>query len=157
MLELKTGYAEEEINTENFTNRNYLIVNKELGPKFTFLYSKNHRFSLAYLYKNKKNDLQDFETMQQQNIGASYRYISAKNNQLSADVNLFSNDFSGDTNSPVAYQMLEGLQTGKNYTWSLIYQQKLNSFLNLNINYLGRKSENATVIHTGSIQLRANF
>lgn len=157
LLELKTGYAEEEINTENFTNRNYLIVNKELGPKFTFLYSKNHRFSLAYLYKNKKNDLQDFETMQQQNIGASYRYISAKNNQLSADVNLFSNDFSGDTNSPVAYQMLEGLQTGKNYTWSLIYQQKLNSFLNLNINYLGRKSENAPVIHTGSIQLRANF
>ena len=53
--------------------------------------------------------------------------------------------------------MLEGLQAGKNYTWSLLYQQKLNSFLNLDFNYLGRKSENYAVIHTGSVQLRANF
>ena len=53
--------------------------------------------------------------------------------------------------------MLEGLQAGKNYTWSLLFNQKLNSFLNLNINYLGRKSENSKTIHTGNIQLRAVF
>ncbi|GGG91436.1 hypothetical protein GCM10011416_05080 [Polaribacter pacificus] len=157
LLELKTSFLKEEVNTENFSNRNYLLNNKEFGPKFTFLYNKNHRFSLSYLYKDKKNTVQDFEKMEQQNIGASYLYSSKKNNQLSVDLNLYSNNFSGNANSPVAYQMLEGLQVGKNYTWSLLYQQKLNSFLNLNINYLGRKSERSSVIHTGSIQLRADF
>ena len=63
----------------------------------------------------------------------------------------------GNQNSPVAYQMLEGLLAGRNYTWSLMYQQKINSFINLNFNYLGRKGENSTTIHNGSIQLRADF
>ena len=70
---------------------------------------------------------------------------------------VFLNDFTGNVNTPVAYQMLEGLQPGKNYTWNLLYSQKLNAFLNLNISYLGRKSENSKTIHTGSIQLKALF
>lgn len=70
---------------------------------------------------------------------------------------MFLNDFKGDTNTPVAYQMLEGLQAGKNYTWNLLFNRKLNSFLNLNLNYLGRNSENSKTIHTGSVQLRAVF
>ena len=45
------------------------------------------------------------------------------------------NDFSGDANSPAGYQMLEGLQEGTNYTWSLLWNQKLNAFLNLNLSY----------------------
>jgi hypothetical protein len=53
--------------------------------------------------------------------------------------------------------MLEGLQTGENYTWSLVFNQKINSFLSLNLNYFGRKSENSKAIHTGSLQLRATF
>jgi len=70
---------------------------------------------------------------------------------------LFKNNFEGNTNSPVAYEMLEGFLPGKNYTWSLLLQQKLNSFLHLNLNYLGRKSETSTTIHTGSVQLKALF
>jgi hypothetical protein len=53
--------------------------------------------------------------------------------------------------------MLEGLQAGENYTWNLLFNKNLNSFLNLNLNYLGRKSENSRTIHTGSIQLKAIF
>ena len=67
------------------------------------------------------------------------------------------NNFEGSNNSPVAYQMLEGLQPVKNYTWSLLFQKKINSFLNLNLNYLGRKSETSKTIHTGTIQLKAIF
>ena len=53
--------------------------------------------------------------------------------------------------------MLEGFQGGKNYTWNLLFNKKLNSFLNLQLNYLGRKSENSKTIHTGNVQLRAIF
>jgi len=70
---------------------------------------------------------------------------------------VFLNDFIGNTNTPVTYQMLEGLQAGENYTWNLLFNKKINSFLNLNLYYLGRKCENSRTIHTGSVQLKAIF
>jgi hypothetical protein len=112
---------------------------------------------VSYHFKKKKNQLQDFEKLQQQKFGLEYFYIDKKKNQISANIELYLNDFIGNTNTPVAYQMLEGLQTGENYTWNLLFNKKLNSFLNLNLNYLGRKSENSKTIHTGSVQLKAIF
>ncbi len=145
------------LETENFITRNYKIEAQEIQPKISFLYNKNNRFSVFYHYKNKQNRLENFEVLQQQKIGVDYFNISKNKNQISANINVFLNDFTGDSNTPVAYQMLEGLQAGKNYTWNLLFNQKLNSFLNLNINYLGRKSKNSKTIHTGSVQLKAIF
>ena len=70
---------------------------------------------------------------------------------------MFLNDFDGDQNTPVGYQMLEGLQPGNNYTWNLLFNQKLTSILNLTLNYSGRKSEDSKIIHTGMVQLKALF
>jgi len=36
-------------------------------------------------------------------------------------------------------------------------QKKLTKFLDLNLNYFGRKSESSSVIHTGTVQLKAYF
>ncbi|SDR66434.1 hypothetical protein SAMN05216503_0161 [Polaribacter sp. KT25b] len=157
LIDLLGKTSKNTLETENFTNRNYEIDAKEIQPKLTFLYNTNNRFSAFYHFKNKQNKLEDFEELNQQKFGIEYFYISKKKNQISANLNVFLNDFTGSENTPVAYQMLEGLQNGKNYTWSLLFNQKLNSFLNLNLNYLGRKSENSKTIHTGTVQLKANF
>jgi hypothetical protein len=157
LINLMGKTSNNTLETENFINRNYEIEAKEVQPKISFLYNENNRFSVFYHYKNKQNNLKNFEKLEQQKFGIDYFYISKKKNQISANINVFLNDFTGDSNTPVAYQMLEGLQAGKNYTWSLLFNQKLNSFLNLNINYLGRKSENSKTIHTGNIQLKAVF
>jgi hypothetical protein len=53
--------------------------------------------------------------------------------------------------------MLEGLQAGKNSTWRLLVQKNLTQYLDLNVNYQGRKSDNSQIIHTGNVQLRAFF
>jgi len=157
LIDFMLKSSENILETENFTDRNYKIDTKEIEPKISFLYNANNRFSLFYHYKNKENQLQDFESLNQQKFGVEYYYISKAKNQVSANVNVFLNDFIGDVNTPTAYQMLEGLQAGQNYTWNLIFNRKLNSFLNLNLSYLGRKSKNSKAIHTGSVQLRANF
>ena len=157
LIDFLAKNSKNTLETENFTDRNYDIKSFEISPKISFLYNENNRFSAFYHFKNKENKLQNFESLQQQKIGVEYFFVGKKQNQISANVNVFLNDFTGNTNSPVAYQMLEGLQAGKNYTWNLIFNQKLNSFLNLNLNYLGRKSENSKTIHTGNVQLRAVF
>ena len=157
LLDFTSNISKDQVNTENFTNQNYQIDAFKVAPKFTFEYSKNHQFSFFYNFKKKKNIIASFETLQQQKLGTSYYYKSLKGSLLSAEFNLFFNEFTGNSNSPVAYQMLAGLQAGKNYTWSLIFQQKIKSFININVNYLARKSENSSIIHTGSVQLRAAF
>ncbi|TXD46857.1 hypothetical protein [Polaribacter sp. IC073] len=157
LFEFMGKVSENDLQTENFDNRNYSIEGKEIQPKISFLYNQNNRLTAFYHYKIKENSLDNFEALNQQKFGLEYFYLSGKKNQITANVNVFLNDFKGDTNSPVAYQMLEGLQDGKNYTWNVLFNRKLNSFLNLNLNYLGRKSENSKTIHTGSVQLRAVF
>ena len=157
LINLMGKLAENSLETENFSDRNYDLNEFEIQPKISFLYNQNNRFSAFYHLKNKENTIENFESLQQHKFGVEYFYISKKQNQISANVNYFLNDFVGSTNSPVAYQMLEGLQAGKNYTWNVIFNQKLNSFLNLNLSYFGRKSETSKTIHTGNVQLRANF
>ena len=157
LIDVLAKTSKNSLETENFINRNFEIDANEINPKISFLYNENNRFSAFYHFKKKENRLEDFEVLNQQKFGVEYFYISKNKNQISANVNVFLNDFTGDTNTPVAYQMLEGLQAGKNYTWNVLFNRKLNSFLNLNLSYLGRKSENSRAIHTGSVQLRANF
>lgn len=157
VLDLMVKRSENNLKTENFNNRNYEIIAKEIHPKISFSYTNNHRFSAFYHFKNKVNTLEDFESLNQQKFGLDYFHIRKNKNQLSANATVFLNTFTGNINTPVAYQMLEGLQPGKNYTWNLLYSQKLNAFLNLSVSYLGRKSENSKTIHTGSIQLKALF
>ena len=157
LFEFLGKVSENDLTTENFANRNYEIDELEFRPKISYEFNTNNRFSAFYQFKNKENQLQDFEKLQQQKLGVEYFYQGKKNAQFNASFNAFFNDFTGNTISPVAYQMLEGLQEGTNYTWNLLWNQKLNSFLNLNLNYRGRKSENTRTIHTGNIVLRAIF
>lgn len=157
LFDLLSKYANNNLKTENFDNRNYEIEVQEIQPKISFIYSKNHRLSAFYHFKNKENKVLDFEKLKQHKMGVDYFYTNKKQQQISTSFTAFLNDFTGNTNTPVAYQMLEGLQEGRNYTWSFLFQQKLNAVLYLNVNYLGRKSEDARVIHTGNIQLRAIF
>jgi len=157
LVDLTGKITENNLQTENFSNRNYEIDALEFQPKISYLYNESNRFSAFYEYKNKENQLQDFEKLTQQKIGIEYFYAGKEKAQFNASFTAFFNDFTGNPNSPVGYQMLEGLQQGTNYTWSFLWNQKLNSFLNLNLNYRGRKSENSRAIHIGSIQLRAVF
>ncbi|MFY0630413.1 MAG: hypothetical protein JXR05_08525 [Flavobacteriaceae bacterium] len=157
LLDLTGRVSENNLQTENFANRNYQIDILEFLPKITYVLNNDNRFSTFYQFKNKENTLLDFEELKQQKIGVEYFYAGKEKTQFNANFSAFFNDFQGNPNSPVGYQMLEGLQEGTNYTWSFLWNQKLNSFLNLNLNYRGRKSENSKTIHTGTIQLRAVF
>ena len=152
-----TNFNSNESFSENFTSKNFNFDETQFNPKLSYLLNDNTRFDIFYQFTSKENTIGDLETLEQQKYGASFAFSNKQQMALTGEFNYFSNDFSGNANTPVAYQMLEGLQPGKNYTWNLLYSQKLNAFLNLNVSYLGRKSENSKTIHTGSLQLRAFF
>ena len=157
LIDLQGKLSENKLETENFNNRNYEIDVIAFQPKISYVLNNDNRFAAFYHMKNKENILAEFEKLKQQKIGIEYFYTGKSTSQFNANFTTFFNDFSGNPNSPVGYQMLEGLQEGTNYTWTFLWNKKLNSFLNVTLNYKGRKSLNSKTIHTGTINLKAVF
>ncbi|MFB0939144.1 MAG: hypothetical protein QMB29_09435 [Urechidicola sp.] len=157
LLDISSSLGKNSNSSENFISRNYKLENTSFNPKISYLYNDHSSLNILYEYKTKENKIGNLESLTSHKMGASYRTSNKKNFTLQSEFNFFINDFIGNQNSPVAYQILEGLQNGDNFTWSLLWQQKLTQYLDLNFNYLGRKSEASRTVHTGTIQLRANF
>lgn len=146
-----------ELNSENYDARNFEIEGYQLIPKISYLFSKSTSWDIFYEFQQKQNNMGDFETLDQQRFGTSFTYASEKQFTMNGEISLYQNKFIGNELSPVAFQMLEGLQTGQNLTWRLLLQKNLTEFLDVNVNYQGRKSETSKAIHTGNVQLRAFF
>jgi len=143
--------------SENYASKDYAINSYQLGPKLSYIFSRNASWDVFYEYDNKQNNIGALETLHQQRMGTSFSYASQKQFTASGEFSLYKNDFNGSQTTAAAYQMLEGLQAGQNVTWRLLLQKNLTQFLDINVNYQGRNSETSKTIHTGSVQLRAYF
>jgi hypothetical protein len=143
--------------SENFPEKNFTIKGYQLAPKISYLFSKNTSWDLFYELQNKENKIGGLETLIQSRFGTSFTYAGSNKLTMNGEVSFYQNKFNGNEYSPVGFQMLEGLQTGQNMTWRLLVQKNITQFLDINLNYQGRKSESTQTIHTGNIQLRAYF
>jgi len=148
---------ETSLNSENYPEKNFDINGYQLAPKISYLFSKSTSLDLFYELQNKENQIENLETLLQNRFGTSFTYAGKKNFTINGEVSFYQNKFVGNEFSSVGFQMLEGLQTGQNLTWRLLLQKNLTSFLDINVNYQGRKSETSQAIHTGNVQLRAYF
>lgn len=142
---------------ENYAARNYRLKLWQVYPKISYLFSENASWDIFYEYQDKRNQLSHVEKLKQTRIGTSFTYNGLKKISMNGEFSLYKNDFTGDALSPVAFQMLEGLQPGQNSTWRLLFQKSLTDYLDINVSYQGRKSQTSNTIHNGSIQLRAYF
>ncbi len=143
--------------SENFQSRNYHLNSYEMNPKISYLLNQQTRFDVFFNYKNNENQLGQMEALKQQTLGFSFAYSNAEKISINGEFNYINNLFKGSAYSPVAYQMLEGLQPGTNFTWRLLFQKRITKYLDANLTYYGRKSETTRAVHTGSMQLRAYF
>lgn len=144
-------------NEDQSLSRNYEVEGYMAGPKVSYIFSRNASWDLFYEYRSKENLITGREQLSQQKLGTSFSYASEKSFTANGEFSFYKNDFTGNALSPAAYQMLEGLLPGQNLTWRLLLQKNLTQYLDVNVNYQGRKSETSKAIHTGSVQLRAYF
>lgn len=151
----KTLFSSTESDT--YASRNFEITGYQYNPKLSYVFNKNNSWDIFYEYQIKENQIANFEQLQQNRFGTSFTYSGKKQFTASGEFSLYNNKYTGNALSAVGFQMLEGLQPGKNQTWRLLIQKNLTQYLDININYQGRKSETSEAIHTGSVQLRAYF
>jgi hypothetical protein len=146
-----------ESTSENFASRNYKLDSSEMNPKISYLLNSQTRFDVFYNFINKDNTVNGEESLGQQKLGVAFAYANAEKISLNGEFTYIDNNFTGSSFTPVAYQMLEGLQPGTNFTWTALIQKRITKYLDANLTYNGRKSETSTTVHTGSVQLRAFF
>ncbi|NQY27923.1 MAG: hypothetical protein HRT69_00455 [Flavobacteriaceae bacterium] len=157
LFEFRNNLGANKNESENFSTNNYELKSWGTNPKISFLAATNTKLDLFYEYSVQENEIGEFETLKQQRMGFSFSVAKKDKVSLNGEFNYYINDFTGSSFSPVAYQMLEGLEKGKNLTWNVFAQKRITKFLDLNLTYFGRKSETSKTIHTGNIQLKAFF
>jgi len=142
------------------TTRNYKIEAYDLEQKLS--YQPNTAFRISVLYKhNKKQNiiLEGFQKAELNDLGLEFKFNQVEKGSLTgkADfINITYND-ALNQNTPIAYEMLNALKTGYNYTWELSYQRNLSNNIQVSINYSGRKSPDSKIVNIGGAQVRAFF
>ena len=143
--------------SEDFEEKNYDLRGYQIAPKISYLFSKNTSLDFFYELQNKENQIGNFETLVQNRLGTSFSFAGEKKVTVNGEFSFYENKFTGNEFSSVGFQMLEGLQAGQNLVWKLLLQKNITQFLDVNLNYQGRKSESGSTVHTGNVQLRAYF
>ncbi len=157
LFTLQNELTNSESISENFENRNFELEGFSINPKVSYLLGNNARFDAFAELGRKENQIAEQELLEQRILGASFTLNQGQKYNITGEFNFIQNDFTGSAFTPVAYQMMEGLQPDNNFTWSVFLQKKITDFLDLNLTYFGRKSETTSTIHTGNVQLRAYF
>lgn len=139
-------------------NRNYTIGFYDTESKFSYQPNTSFRTSIGY----KKSEKQNAKEYGNQKASIDDILIELKYNKLSKGSFTMRADYLKITyndvlNSPVAFEMLNSLKPGDNFTWNLNYQQNLSAYLQISFNYEGRKSPGNRIIHIGGAQVRAFF
>jgi len=156
VLEQETGKRTSA--SDFIEGRNFSI--DYLGFKPTFSYQPNTAFrsslSGKYTLKNNSEELGGEEAAVI-DFGADIRFNKIETGSYFVQINYITIDYTGEGNNSLAYEMLDGLQNGKNITWAAGVQRNLGKNLQLSLTYNGRKSEESRSIHTGNVQVRAFF
>lgn len=140
------------------SGRDYSLSYNWLKTSISYQPSTNFRVTLDGRIVDKKNDpTLGGEYCKISDIGTTLKYNQTDKGSLQGTIKLLKIVFDGIENSAVGFEMLEALRPGINYTWSFGYQKTVSKNLQLTIQYLGRKSENTRIIHTGGMELRAFF
>ncbi|MBL7827909.1 MAG: hypothetical protein JNJ57_14865 [Saprospiraceae bacterium] len=151
---------------QNFNNRDFYIRSYHIGPKLSWLPNKSFSLSGTVKWETAQNQTGEKETAEQASwvMECTWSPVTKPNTQgykPSTSMRLkgaFTNiDYQGQANTAVSFAMLDGLQNGKNFVWSLNLDRQLSKTVQLSLNYEGRKTGENKMIHVGRAQVRALF
>jgi len=115
-----------------FQNRNYTIDGIEPKVGLRYFNTKNLTVEAIYQWTNSEN-LLGSETATIQGLSLQIDLSFLAKGSVMAKVNLVENKYTGNTDSPVAYEMLKGLQSGRNWVWETQARRRLSNYFELEL------------------------
>ena len=151
--------GEQLVNTANsqlFTYRNYAIEGNSSTSSLKYVGNRQITYEGGYKWNQSKNTLGE-EKILAHTIFVQIDMVFPGKASLMAKSSFVANDFIGNIDSPAAYDMLRGLQSGRNATWDISLRRRLSKVFELELGYGGRYLNDGRIIHNGTMQARALF
>lgn len=156
ITELSTG--NKSYNSSAWDDRNYFIILHDLKLSSNFLFKNKIKLSFNYHLSDRKNYIQyGGETALQNKFQFKYRHNFTDKGSIQTEFSFVQMEYQGSRNSPISYTILEGLQKGSNFLWTIGIDRRLLKNLVLNITYDGRKTGTNRIVHIGRMQVSAIF
>jgi hypothetical protein len=115
---------------------------------------------VGYKLSDKKNEQGSGERSKANSLNTDVKYNILQSTSIMAkftytDITFTSLDGVPNVNSSSSYIILEGLQPGKNYLWTLDLTKRLSNNLEFSMQYEGRKPGASRIVHIGRASIRA--
>lgn len=154
---METSFGNKQSASENFLTQNYNVAFFEISPKFNYRPKSNMRVVLKYALSRQTNQTGDEENATSNTIGGEFTWRQARNSNFELRFDYVAIDYEGDRNTPVEFEMLQGLKAGKNILWNINYTRRIANNIDIIVNYEGRKSEDSRLVNIAGVQMRAIF
>mgnify|MGYP000527631830 FL=1 len=141
------------LETPNFGNRNFNIHSRSIEPRITFTKGTTLRLQSSYKWDKKQNKGPENALINSLNLEGKYNLVS--NTSITSRITFSNIQFNGIASSSLGYVMLDGLQPGKNFLWTLDLTKRISSFIEMSVQYEGRRSGSSGLVNIGRAQIRA--
>jgi len=153
-VEFRQGSKEND--SEFSIQRRYTIEFSNISPKFHYQPDVKQRYSLVGGYRISDNTYQGgTERAKIITVGPECRFPIKESMVVNLRWMYHDIQYNGISGTPLAYEMLESLEAGVNFTWNIMVQYTVSKALQLSFMYDGRQPQGKQMIHFGSIQLKA--
>lgn len=155
---LEFGYLHKVTHNESLflMERCYDIEQHTASLKMKFQLDNKYFAMLSYDFSNKLNH-RGGDQLNMHDFMGTFDYKLPKRGVLSAKIQYVQIDGNVKVPSTVSYVMLNGLSVGQNVLWGITYQLSINDYMQLAVQYDGRKSQNHKSVHTGGLTIKAQF
>lgn len=149
--------SEKSYQSEAFGDRNLDIDIYRIKPEISIRPSTNTRIIIKYNYEDKQQKILSGDNAFINGLTSEFALRSANKYSFDCSISYVDIKFSGKANSPIEYDLLDGLKNGKNYIWNIIYTKRMAKNIDLTINYEGRRTGVSPLINVGRAQIKATF
>jgi hypothetical protein len=157
-LNTRAEAGQSSAQSDFLSSRNYLLDVQSGGAELSWQPDPGLRLGVSATWTERKNRPEyGPEKASSYEVGVSGKWSKLLKGSVQGEFKWVEIDYNAPANNTLAFEMLGGLQPGRNFTWGLSVQRKLSGNLQLNLVYNGRSSESTNVVHNGGLQIRAFF
>jgi hypothetical protein len=149
--------AEKANETPGFATRNYRLQIREWQQGISWQPGQRLKVTADYSLVQKSNQGEGGERLLANQAGLELQFNDPKSFSTEVRIDYINNDFNGVEQSPVGFEMLNGLRSGSNTVWRTVLQKNINSYLQFSLQYEGRTAPGRPTVHLGSLQVKALF
>ncbi len=136
-------------------NRNYFFQTFDFEPQLSWLSESGWQVQGNMGWRTSKPiPADEVPGLEQWKTSAAVQFNSLKKGIFKLTFSRIVINFSGNTATALAFEMLQGLLPGNNLLWNMNWTRELGEGIQLAIQYEGRSSDQNAAIHTGRVQIR---